>query len=302
MLGKGIVADHENKRPPRISLAGLLLLALVFPLQAVEWPSENIPLRTSFGQSDRDRPLVGTVFTGEASVRAADAGEVLFVQTDKAFSWNMPQPLGSWVAVDHGNGIVSMYSHLQSAGKDEGRSLVEKASILGSSGESGWSKAKGFGFALVDRIEKRWVNPAMIAPPRKDTKPPAIRSVSLISKDSNLIPLSGTKSVRQGLYNVIVDVTDSEDGSQTSSLAPLHIVCLVNGTESCSLNLETISALNGKFIVSRKNPTPASEVYGNPEGFNLGEIRLNRGKATIDLIVRDASGNERSVSYTLNLE
>jgi hypothetical protein len=245
---------------------------------------------------------VGTVFAGQSSVRAADAGEVLFVQSDEAFSWSMPQPLGSWVAIDHGNGIISVYSHLQSAGKDEGRSLVEKASILGSAGESGWSKSTGFGFALVDRTEKRWVNPAMIAPPRADTKPPSIRSVSLITKDSNTIVLSGTKSLRQGLYNVLVDVTDSEDGSQTHFLAPLHIVCLVNGTESCSLNLETISALNGKLIVSRKNPTPASEVYGNPDGFNLGEIRLNRGKATIDLIVRDASGNERSVSYTINIE
>jgi len=142
----------------------------------------------------------------------------------------------------------------------------------------------------------------MIAPPRIDTKAPTIRSVTLMTKDSNLIPLSGTKSLRQGLYNVLVDATDTEDGLQTSTLAPLQIVCMVNGTESCTLNLETISALNGKLIVSRKNPTPASEVYGNPDGFNLGEIRLNRGKATIDLIVRDASGNERSVSYTINVE
>jgi len=302
MRNTGYGISTEPNLHSRVLVLGLLLAVAVLPLSAVDWPSEDTLLSTNFGQPDNDRPLVGTEFSGESSVRAVDAGEVLFVQSGEAFSWDLPQPLGSWVALDHGKGIISVYSHLKSAGNDEGRSLVEKASILGSAGESGWIRNTGFGFVLVDRTEKRWVNPAMIAPPRKDTRAPSIRSVILINKDTNPFLLSSTKSLRQGLYNVLIDATDSEDGMQTSTLAPLHFICLVNGTESCTLNLETISALNGKLIVSRKNPTPASEVYGNPDGFNLGEIRLNRGKATIDLIVRDASGNERSVSYTINVE
>ncbi len=282
-------------------LAGVCFAA-GFSASAVEWPTAQAELESNFGRNDRGRASVGMVFKGDDAVRACDAGEVVFaVSGDQGNGF--PSPLGDWTAIDHGNGMVSVYGRMQESQRTAfPATLVEKGAVLGRSGASGWSDSVGFYFSIYDRKERRWVNPTMIAPERNDERAPAIRSVSLEGRDGKTMPFPQTRTVRQGSYRVIVDAADSETVKRGGDLAPQRIMCLVNGNEQGSLHLETIRAEDGQLIVYRMEPAPAAQAYRRDGAFDLGEVRLARGRTTIEVIARDAVGNERTLTFGVTVE
>lgn len=290
-------------------LAALTLLtaALAAPIRiaAVDWPSSTAELRTSFGQNERGRPSVGMVFEGEDAVRSMDAGEILFVASRGSSGGaldDFPYTLGDWIAVDHGNGIVGAYGRLAPSESASTKTVVEKGSVLGYSGSTGWTGSTGFYFSVYDRVERRWVNPAMIAPQRPDNRPPSIKSIDLVGKDGQTVRLAANRIVRQGAYRVLVESSDTESSTKQHPLAPQRIMCLVNGSEQGALHLETVKTENGELTVSRTKPAPAGLVYQNSGAVDLGEIRLSRGRTIMELIARDASGNERISTITFMVE
>jgi hypothetical protein len=303
---------HREKfpnRPKRARLAffaGAIIYAVLIVgaenAIALDWPSQDARMLSNFGQNDQGRPMTGTVFSTDGTVRAADSGEVLFEHRQSDDADGFPAPFGAWIAVDHGDGLVSVYGRLENFEDEVTKTLVEKNSVLGRAGNSGWSSGTGFYFSLLDRKERRWVDPAMIAASRGDTQPPVIRSAWLVASDGNRIPLARTRSIRQGVYRLVVEATDSEKGSSAAALTPQRIICLVNGSEQGSLHLETIKTVEGELRVNQRSSVAATTVYKPVPGFDLGEARFLRGKAGVELIVRDAAGNEKTSSYSILVE
>ena len=287
--------------------SALFIVSMAVParIEAVDWPSSTGELRSSFGQNDRGRPSIGMVFESEDAVRSMDAGEILFVASGGSFAGaanEFPYTLGDWIAVDHGNGIVGMYGRLAPSGAASTKTIVEKGSVLGYAGTTGWAVSSGFYFSVYDRVERRWVNPTMIAPQRVDNRPPTIRSIDLVGKDGQAVRLAANRVVRQGIYRVLVESVDTENSVRQYPLFPQRIMCLVNGAEQGALHLETIKTENGELTVSRTRPAAASLVYRASGAIDLGEIRLNRGRTTLELIARDAPGNERVSTITFMVE
>jgi len=94
-----------------------VFIALVFlsgfspgNLNAMSWPSENAVLVHNFGWNDRGRPVLGMVFAGDTPVLAAESGEIIFIRKKGGTASRLPSPFGSWTALDHGDGLVSIYS------------------------------------------------------------------------------------------------------------------------------------------------------------------------------------------------
>jgi len=291
------------------AVPALALAALLIPAgertEAAEWPTGQAELRASFGQNDRGRPTVGMMFDGDDAVRAVDAGEVVFSATGSSFSGleGFPQPLGEWTAVDHGNGMISVYGRLEARERAQvGKTVVEKGAPVGRSGSTGWAESLGFYFSVYDRVERRWVNPVAIAPARDDNRPPTIRSIVLVGRDGPGIALAPNRVVRQGAYRLVGEASDMESGRRQFNLAPQRRLCLINGTEQGSLHLETIRTENGQLMTTRTRPAPAAQVYLDGGAFDLGEVRLNRGRTTMELIVRDANGNERVSNIVFQVE
>jgi hypothetical protein len=290
---------------------------------AIDWPSPESPLRVSFGQNVRGRPAVGLSFaapaksadaaarpaaadpavagTTDAVVRSADSGEIVFAQDAGRSVNGWPSPLGAWEAVRQSEGLILVYGHLAEA--DAGSAtLVEKGALIGRAGATGWSVGIGFYFSVYDAPQGRWVNPAALAPPRPDQRQPTVRSVALVGRDGQSIDPATVKSIRQGAYRLLVESYDTEDGAAPALVAPYKMYCLVNGAEQCALSLETIAAPSGALEVSRTAPSPAAQAYASAPAYDLGEVRLARGRAGLEIIVRDAGGRERVVSYSLNVE
>jgi hypothetical protein len=303
-----------------ILLGAFLLCPEPFAAKALDWPSPGGNMARNFGFNLDGRPAVGVSFETEEPVRAAEAGELFFSRSSDDTASRMPSPMGSWLALDHGDGLISIYSRFDEiAGGRDAVSMgsppaqVDRNAIIARAGSGGWSAFKGFFFAIFDRRERRWVNPAMIIAPLPDTRPPQIISVTLIAEDGRAtgllrLPRTGAQAaaapgrINQGRSHIAVEAADTRLEAGEKELAPHRILCLVNGVETGALNFETYSARDGVLMVDRNGLTPVEEVYAPYPAFDIGSVWLTRGQATLEVIVQDISGNERSAAVRFTVE
>jgi hypothetical protein len=287
-----------------------LLLAAAFlahsPLSAIEWPLPDADIARNFGYNDRGRPALVTAFEGEGDILAAGDGELIFSYTGTDIGSRLPSPLGAWSAIDHGDGLISIYGRYGDSGGirqlPQHLSRVDRSVAVAPAGNSGWSRRSGFYFMLYDRKERRWVNASMVIPPFPDAVPPQILGVQLRRADDGRV-MEGTqlRNISQGRYSIVVNAIDvlQERGVP---LAPHRIVCSVNGSEAGSISFETICARAGILMVNRSGLTPASQVYAYFPALEVGEVYLSRGQTMLEIIVQDIAGNSRSSSTRMLVE
>ena len=276
------------------AVAFLVILtgSLSVTLDAMNWPSESAVLLRNFGSNDRGKPVLGMIFSGETEILAAERGEIIFSRDRNDIASRLPSPLGAWTAVDHGDGLISIYSrYADEAQTEETPSLtrVEKSQLIASSGTSGWSSRTGFNFIIFDRRERRWINPAMLVTPVRSTRSPQIISVDLLNAQGTSTQM---RNLTQGNYTVVVNTVSP--AVQGSILAPHRIICLVNGAEAGMLNFEAFSARDGILMAFRNRLVPVRQVYESFPAFRTAEIFLSRGQATLEIIVQDMEGNSSS--------
>jgi len=267
-------------------------------LDAMSWPSEDASLLRNFGANDRGDPVLGMVFGGGTEVLAAETGEVIFRRTKNDPASRLPSPLGAWTAVDHSDGLISIYSRYATSTIG---SHVEKQQPIAVCGTSGWSNREGFYFMLFDRRDRRWINPAMIITPVQETRAPQIFSVDLVNSQGQLMQ---SRSLSQGRYTVIVNAAGGTrlNGSAPSiPYAPQKIVCSVNGAEVGALNFEAISARDGVSMVFRNGLVSAKQIYARFPAYEAAEVFLTRGQVTLEVIVQDITGTSRSVVNRLTV-
>jgi len=288
-------------------------------LEAMNWPSENAVLVRNFGANNSGKPVLGMIFAGETEILAVENGEVIFSRSEKDTASRLPSPLGSWTAIDHGDGLISIYGRydesnriITSYGAEDLENQIDKQQQIAFSGISGWSVQEGFYFKLFDRRERRWINPAMIIAPVQETRPPQILSVSLRNTQGLAVQ---TNNLTQGRYTVVVNIAGGTPvypasrgfgSAVTASLssnqyAPQRIYCSVNGAEVGSLNFEAVFARDGVQMVSRNGLVPARQIYAYSPAYEAAEVFLNRGQARLEVIVHDRSGNSHNTVLQLTV-
>jgi hypothetical protein len=272
------------------------------PLSAMDWPSADAVMVNNFGMNNEGRPVLGAVFEAEGSITAADGGELLFSRRSEDTASGLPSALGAWIALDHGDGIISVYSRFEDTGETSLGEKADRNEPIAKAGSSGWTARRGFFFSLFDRRERRWVNPSMIITPFPDTRPPQILSVLLKAQDGRIINPAQVRSISQGRYSIAVAASDTLLDPGENALAPHRIVCSVNGTEIGVLNFETYSARDGILMAYRNGLVPVRQVYAPFPAFEVGEVSFTRGQAALEVIAQDIAGNERSVISHLLVE
>jgi hypothetical protein len=312
----------KNRGSPLGILLGMLLCCRgSLALSALDWPFSDGNMVSNFGFNLEGRPAVGLSVETEGPVRATEDGELFFFSSGEESASRLPSPLGAWLALDHGDGLISVYGRFAEAPEgpagglsgallpaNASRADIARSAVIAEAGSTGWSKLKGFFFAIFDRRERRWVNPSMIIAPLPDTRPPQIGSISLISDEGRRISLLGGSRggalprINQGRYRVAVEAADTRIEANEKPLAPHRIFCLVNGVEIGVLNFETYSARDGALMVDRNGLTPVSQVYAPYPAFEVGEVWFTRGQTTLEVLVQDITGNERSAVIRFTVE
>ena len=287
----------------RFSFLNLVLfLFLGLRVFSMDWPSSTGVIKKNFGWNDEGLPHLGITFEDAGQLGAAEEGDLLYLRREGDTASRLPSPLGSWTALDHGDGIISIYSRFDDGSSQAVPGRVEKGRFLGESGISGWSTVKGFYFQLFDRKERRWINPCMIISPPEDSRPPVIVSVRLRDAQGKLFDPSQTKNLSQGRYTVFVNANDTMRLPNESPLAPHRIICSLNGSEAGVLNFETYSARNGALMVYRNGLVPVRQVYAPYPAYEVADIWFSRGQTTLEIIAMDIAGNVRNVVYRLVVE
>lgn len=287
------------------ALFAALFLLGVSGLYSMDWPSSTGRVTRNFGWNENGLPHLGVSFEGGGSFGAAETGELLFERREDDNASRLPSPLGSWAALDHGDGIISIYGRYSGASADAPPGNIERGFPLGEAGISGWSSREGFFFQLFDRKEKRWINPSLlihIGPEAAQAAnqgtrllPPAIMAVRLRDSEGRIFNPYGIGTLSQGRYVVSVDaVSRTQEGSP---LAPQRIICSVNGSESGELNFETYLARDGFLMVNRNGLVPVSRVYAPSPAYEIADVWFSRGQTTLEIITEDALGNLRNVVY-----
>jgi len=284
----------------------LLFLSCGF-IYAMDWPLPNAEVVQNFGSNDQGTPVVGTMLEGEGVVLATGAGELIFSGSGREAASRLPSPLGSWAAVAHSDGLVSIYSRCMDEGRKRTEGSMQRANMeLGSpiarAGVSGWSKNNGVYYILYDRRERRWVNALMVITQPQDTVEPNILSVQLRNANGRLLEGGQIRNISQGRYSIVVNASDSLLDPKGPRLSPHRILCSVNGEEIGSLTFDTINAKDGVLMVSRNGQAPAKRVYANYPAFEIGEVQFSRGQANLEIIVLDLAGNSRSTLIRIIVE
>ncbi|MDR3357058.1 MAG: peptidoglycan DD-metalloendopeptidase family protein [Spirochaetaceae bacterium] len=299
-----------------VRLGGRLLPALFFVCGVsaftFEWPSDGAVTVSNFGKSDVGRPALGDTFRSDGPLGAIEGGEIIYSRGVSSPASRFMSPLGNMLVVDHGDGLLSIYSraaHLQTKPK----SAVDAGTVIAVSGISGWSKTEGFYLSVFDRKERRWVNPSLIISSIQDTRTPSIRSVKLKDNANRITDLSVVRTIQQGAYTVIVHAEVPRAKTTEAPLMPLRIICSVNGVEAGYLAFETFSARDGVLMMFRNGLVPTSQIYASDPAVEACEVFFNRGQVTLEVIVQNnmvlaASDTEaaalpsRSAVYRLSVE
>jgi hypothetical protein len=268
---------------------------------AIDWPLPDVVPESNFAQNNGGAPLLGMSFASEGPIYAAEQGEVIFDRNVGERVSGLPSPLGTWVAVDLGDGLVSIYARYGESSENLS-SHIEKQQIIAQAGKSGANEKNGFYFSFFDRKDRRWINPTtVILNLFPDTQPPVIGAVRLKNADGGMVSLAQTRTIKQGRYAIFAEARDAIDGG-SQQLAPNSIASFVNGAEAGTLVFENFSARDGLLMVYRNALLPANQIYAVPNAYEAGEFWFSRGIATLELIVRDKAGNIRTSSYRLTVE
>lgn len=278
----------------------ILLCILPCSLFSFDWPVHNGRVVKNFGQNGKGLPERGMLFLYEDSVFPADTGEVLFVSSSingRLFA----SPLGNWMAIQHQDSIIGIYSHLSEINSNSVPSLVEKSMSIAKAGTSGWATQPQLQFTVFDRKTSGYVNPQLLIN-MIDQRAPLIRQTILANRDGQKIVLGQLKSVRQGTYRVYIDANDGAVFFGNNQVAPYQFTLFVNGMLQGELELDLLAAKNGSLQVGLRKSQKSNQVYQIDGTYFVGEIQLNRGKVLCEVVVSDAAGNQKSQTYQFIVE
>ena len=271
-------------------------------LFSMSWPSIAGVMIRNFGSNDQGKPILGISFRSEGPIMAADHGELLFHHGNNNGASRLTSPLGNWVALDHGGGIISIYSRMAKNAETNIPYIIARNSPLGESGTSGWTEERGVYFSLFDRKERRWINPAMIATPLPPSTAPQILSVRLRDSEGRLVDIPQAGTISQGRYAILVEAAEVFPAANRSPLAPFRIITSINGSETGRLNFETYSARDGSLMVNRNGLVPVRQIFAPYPAFELGTVNFTRGQITMEIITQNAAGLSRNAVFRFQVE
>lgn len=269
---------------------------IAVPVTAAEWLPSDAVIAHGFGYNYRGRPLLGVFVATDNQVSAFREGEVIFSRSQRNTASRLPSPFGAWTAVDHGDGLLSIFSRHGEG--EEPPQFIRQGDVVARAGVSGWSQRSGFYFVSYDRKERRWVNPAMVIP-FPGTRPFQIQRIQLRNTQGELFEGNQLLNLRQGRYTVMVTAVHFPGGGR---FTPFRVRSLVNGVEAGMFLMETIHAADGALIVNRGSPVSALQVYALYPAFEVADIFLTHGQAILEIIVQDIEGNSRNTSIRIHVD
>lgn len=281
----------------RFIVCCLLLLSLI-PLYSFDWPQQlSIPHAFSsfFAQNRGNTFSTSLTFNGSFPASASDSGRVLIAIGKNVNSCAFfPSTLGNAVVIAHKDSLLTVYASLDPETLTDEYGEIAAGTEIGIGGTSGWHTLSGsLEFQVVDTKNKTLINPLVLMPSVTEVFDLKLGKVFLLDKKGTVSELSTRKSAESGSYSLYRDAS--------AGIMPYKTTVTVNGALVQTITYDALFLHEQRLCISGKKPLPYADVYsGNALQF-LSEIHINRGRTVISIQVFDIQGNQKQISYTLDV-
>ena len=284
-----------------VSLMIVLLVAPAPALPALDWPVRKVVLTATFGEDRTDHFHNGIdLGGGEQDVLAVLPGELVFRYDENADYTSMPRGVGSFVALHHGDDILSIYCHLKRGSLGPARAVSRASERVGVMGDTGYSEGTHLHFIVLDEESASFVNPLALLPPLADGQRPVIRRVALATGD-RVRELEQGVVVPPGRTTVLAEIADPRgDVKFFWPMAPHSVRLALDGKEIAGLSFDALHVVDGRMVL-RGTRLSAADLYTADGLLRCGSVDLLSGTSHLLLAAQDFAGNEvtRDIVFTV---
>lgn len=306
------------------TLAGLILFFPFFlsgnpaelseqgPLRRFNWPIEKgkypdlYGITSTFGESRSDHFHTGLDIAGlNLKVSPIAEGQVLFNRQVSHDPYRPTPGAGNYAILNHGKGVWSGYFHLIDTMELKKTSLAVD-DFAGIAGNTGHSYGAHLHFFITEDRGQTYINPLTVLPPITDRFPPTIgQLVVQTSQGTTLISHRREENIRlTRSYPFQVVINDA--GFEPYTRRGIYTLrWSVNGSATGKRVFDTITLTEEGWLLDQTDSY--NEVFSEEirvisgMKYNLGMIQLSNGNNTIEVTATDFSGNESTVTYTINV-
>lgn len=272
-------------------------------LWSYQWPVEPriLSIFAQAGNGGFERGI--HIFARGSEVKPIEEGELIFSYLEGSTA-SLPYPLGSFLVLQHGSTLRSLYAHLELGNSilNQEKTNFLKSDMLGKGGLTGATTMGGVSLFVCDLEAKQFVNPFLLLPPVKDTSRPVIRDVRLKGKEKTVF-LPTTEIVSKGMWEVTTEVFDLSGAVPTFWPMGVYKVSLyLNGQEHFMVTMDTLKEQEGITRVYPSTGFSYDQLYNDGFRMKLGTVNLNPGVLNLEIVARDFVGNEKNQLYRFRVE
>jgi len=264
-----------------------LLVNLLHPLGAKEWPDNPAFVREPFGAAEKGYFSHGLSFFSEGQrVSSWSGGEVIW--TSDAGNTLNSVPGDGLLVLEHSDGFRTSYSGIEK--RPDLDSFVSSGEWLGYAGKDSWE------FEITDIKKSRIVDPITLLPSRTGLPSSPVGEVEIVSGSRRLI-LKDETELSPGRWTVVI-----HDLFSSGQMAiPMEVSLFWVGEGIGSLRFDALEESDEGIVMETPEPYRFNQVYNGEGQLWFPDVLLNTGRGTLELRVRDELGRVVSRSWKLTV-
>lgn len=264
-----------------------------------DWPQKEIEsasFYSYFGQMRGGTLSPSLVFTDSDDIKAADSGRAIVTISEHAESDLFESTLGNAIIIAHKDNLQTVYANLSETQQEDREALttVQTGAFLGTCSNSGWQEGHGcLEFQVVDAENKAFINPRVLMPRFGDELELELRNITAISKKGVAIVFGIQRTISAGFYSIYKQRQDKA--------MPYKTTIYINGVEVQSIPYDRLIQVKNKLCTSGLKNYDVKALYPDAKRELVGDVNLPHGKSTITIAATDILGNEKTITYNIDV-
>ena len=264
-----------------------------------DWPQTEIAsssFYSYFGQLRGGTLSASLVFTESSDIKAADSGRVIAALSEHDESDLFESTLGNAVIIAHKDKLLTVYANLSATEQEEREALTDvvTGTPLGTCSNSSWQEGQGcLEFQVVDTENKSFINPRVLMPRFGEELELELRNLTVTNKRGTLFTLGLQRTLNAGAYAVFKQRQDTA--------MPYKTTIYINGVEIQTIPYDRLVQVDNRLCTSGLKNYDISELYPDSKRMRLGDINVPHGKNTLTIAATDILGNEKTITYNIDV-
>ncbi len=263
-------------------------------LSAFQWPSDPRGLAGTFALPAGDSVFKGLSFEQVETVNPFDQGRVVYKYEPDPFS---PSPFtdSALLVLEHDNGFQSIYRGLPPGSVEDLPDRVSPSDYL----YRGEDPLSEYCFTIRDARLGRLVNPLLLLPGLNDSVPPRLEEVLLVDSNGAEFLISPDRSVPAGVYKAFLHVEDRFSSRDDLLVMPFSVSLYNLGTLLAQRRLDSLVQRDN--TIALQDGVSVEDVFNAAGYLFLGDITLNSGTASLEVVMEDFFGNESIETFSFRV-